>query len=275
MGKTAADGEDNCGSPLAVVDTVKEQAEKLTGQIIPRDNVKLLYGALTDFEQNIGRWYTRGPQDRICLQAHAVFTLCVPGGKASRARTAVERLFDARIIPANWKRADRDCAAWRALFPAGPEKRIADLIRSHVRFHNAKAKNIVFMLQDWERFQVNTGLLQFQGIATVREYLVENISGFGYKAAAHFIRNAGLGMGLEALPIIDTHIYKALAQVFNYRPAKFTHKTYIKAEELFLGWARELKVPILLLDAALWCAYANNWDLSQSDFDNFAPLWHR
>jgi hypothetical protein len=92
---------------------------------------------------------------------------------------------------------------------------------------------------------------------------MESVVGFGEKAASHFMRNTGLMRGWSALPIIDTHIHKAL-EVY-----QLPHKGYPDAECSFTALATKTGIPPLLLDAVLWCAYAKNWDVTHSDFDNF------
>ena len=41
--------------------------------------------------------------------------------------------------------------------------------------------------------------------------------------------------------------------------------------EQFAQLSRDNDLPPLFLDAMAWCAYAKNWDMSKSDFDNFNP----
>lgn len=64
------------------------------------ENCRQLAIALSNFALNRYRWSNLDNiVNRKLLQQHLVFTLLVPGGKASRARTAVDNLTALDILP--------------------------------------------------------------------------------------------------------------------------------------------------------------------------------
>ena len=200
------------------------------------------------------------------LAKHLAFTVMVPAGKAVRALEAVRRLDTIGLLDSPEK---TPAVKWCPY--------AAELIRSDVRFHNQKATRLyhaLLRLPDFMRTMVNMTRLP-EGHTLAEEVLLENahdwlqahVEGLGPKATAHFMRNAGLFSDEFAYPIIDVHIHKVLA-AFGY-----PHDTYGEAETSFRKFAESRHVPIIELDAALWCAYSSNWDITNTDFNNFDVEW--
>jgi hypothetical protein len=134
-------------------------------------------------------------------------------------------------------------------------------IRPNVRFYRTKIKRLEEAIGDWDK--IRDGMEQSRDPESRQTWLMDNITGLGKKAAAHFMRNTGLMSGFNALPIIDVHIHKALEKL------NFKHDAYNEAEVSFKELVYLTALPPLLLDACLWCAYADNWDITHSDYDNF------
>ena len=188
---------------------------------------------------------------------HLAFTCFAPGGRADRARMAVE-LMDST---GDW--FGNPDITW-----SFQEARVAELataITPYVRFPNQKALHFL------ESAAKLPALLTLIGGRTISksqmdgayEYMLDNMPGFGMKSAAHFLRNVGMFGECYAFPIIDVHIHKALESF------GFQHSGYEDAQPAFCHLANLIELPVILLDAALWCSYANNWDISHADFDNF------
>jgi thermostable 8-oxoguanine DNA glycosylase len=222
----------------------------------PPGNIAHMYvdlsARLNTFAGNRYQWLSEKPYENRVLKQHMAFTLLVPGGKASKARKAVELLTTCGYLdnPGGYAVAD-----------------IAEMLRPCVRFHNVKTKRLHHMLVNWPALviYVHTYLTLKSGINPVklRGMISKYVPGFGKKATAHFMRNTGICSGANALPIIDVHIHKAL-EAFGFK-----HATYEEAEESFVGMAKLMCLNVHLLDAWLWCGYANNWDFGNADFDNF------
>ena len=85
----------------------------------------------------------------------------------------------------------------------------------------------------------------------VREWLVENIKGIGYKEASHFLRN----IGFENVAIIDFHIIDILANHgLIEKPKSISKGRYLEIEGVVKKLADELGITLAELDLYLWCA---------------------
>ncbi|MCX7678909.1 MAG: N-glycosylase/DNA lyase [Spirochaetes bacterium] len=85
----------------------------------------------------------------------------------------------------------------------------------------------------------------------MREFLVKEVKGFGWKEASHFLRNIGIGKNLA---ILDRHILKNLviAGCINRIPPSFTKKRYLAIEKQMHEFAHAVKIPFAHLDFVLW-----------------------
>ncbi len=94
-------------------------------------------------------------------------------------------------------------------------------------------------------------LKKFGDAKRAREWLVENVKGYGYKEASHFLRNIGLGADLA---ILDRHILKNLksAGVIRQIPKSLNRKNYLDVEERMRKFARKVRIPLDHLDLVLW-----------------------
>jgi len=83
----------------------------------------------------------------------------------------------------------------------------------------------------------------------LREWLVKNIKGLGYKEASHFLRN----IGFENLAIIDFHIIDLLVRYkIIEKPKTLTKKKYLEIEEILGKIAKKLNMTQSELDLYLW-----------------------
>ena len=83
----------------------------------------------------------------------------------------------------------------------------------------------------------------------IREWLVENIKGVGYKEASHFLRN----IGFKNLAIIDFHIVDLLSR-YNLivKPKSLSKRKYLEIEGLLRKIAGKVGVSLAELDLYLW-----------------------
>ncbi|MEM4230465.1 MAG: N-glycosylase/DNA lyase [Candidatus Pacearchaeota archaeon] len=84
-----------------------------------------------------------------------------------------------------------------------------------------------------------------------REFLVENVKGFGYKEASHFLRN----VGKKNLAIIDFHIIDILTErgvIKNPKTKSLTKSTYLEIENTLRQLAEKLNLSLAELDLYLW-----------------------
>lgn len=83
----------------------------------------------------------------------------------------------------------------------------------------------------------------------LREWLVKNIKGLGYKEASHFLRN----IGYTNFSIIDFHIIDLLIRYgLIKKPMTLTKKKYLEIEKLLREIAEKLNINLAELDLYLW-----------------------
>lgn len=87
--------------------------------------------------------------------------------------------------------------------------------------------------------------------ADLREWLVKNVRGLGYKEASHFLRNVGRG---EDLAILDRHVLKNLVTygVLEEVPRSLTRKRYLDIENKMRAFSKEIGVSMEELDLLFW-----------------------
>lgn len=83
----------------------------------------------------------------------------------------------------------------------------------------------------------------------LRDWIVKNIKGLGYKESSHFLRN----IGYNNYAIIDFHIVDLLVKHdLIEKPKTLTKKRYLEIETLLKKLANELKLTLAELDLYLW-----------------------
>jgi len=114
------------------------------------------------------------------------------------------------------------------------------------RFPNARAKYI----SECQRFKDRIKyVIQSLSGEKLREYLVKNIKGIGYKEASHFLRN----IGFDDYAIIDFHIIDILARNNLIEKSKvISKKNYMEIESVLKNLSKQLNVTLAELDLYLW-----------------------
>jgi N-glycosylase/DNA lyase len=84
---------------------------------------------------------------------------------------------------------------------------------------------------------------------SLREWIVKNIKGIGYKEASHFLRN----IGFNDYSIIDFHIVDLLVS-YNLiqKPKTLTKHKYLEIEQVLKNIGEVLKLNLAELDLYLW-----------------------
>jgi N-glycosylase/DNA lyase len=148
-----------------------------------------------------------------------------------------------------------------------------------VRFYKNKTKYIleakkkfpeilraISSLDTWD----NKESIHIVDIYKIREWLIDNVKGMGYKTASHFLRN----MGNTEVAIIDTHIIKFLAEelcvtfgltyeeaVKEFRKQAGKKEGYLALEKLFQNIAKQNGLSCAELDSFLWKYYSGtSWE---------------
>ncbi len=130
------------------------------------------------------------------------------------------------------------------------EKELSDMIRT-VRFRNHKAKYIKEALKKFEHSDLRKKISSFKKDKEARQWFANNVKGYGYKEASHFLRNVGFGYELA---ILDRHILKNLVRykVIDAIPSSLTPKMYKQIEEKMYGFSNDISIPMHHLDFLLW-----------------------
>lgn len=164
-----------------------------------------------------------------------VFCLLTPQSNAKSCWAAVEGLKNKRI-----------------LFTGNTKQLAANLNRA--RFKNNKAR---YIAEARDRFVplgkhlIKPSLKRLKNVFAMRDWLVSNVKGYGYKEASHFLRNIGLGRDIA---ILDRHILKNLKQagVIRTIPKTISKAKYIEIEDKMRAFSRKIKIPLDHLDLLLW-----------------------
>ena len=114
------------------------------------------------------------------------------------------------------------------------------------RFPNSRAEYISESLKCKDKLKE---IVQFHDKKTLREWIVNNVKGLGYKEASHFLRN----IGFDDYAIIDFHIVDILVcHKLIERPNSLTKKKYLEIEDLLRKLAKKTNLTLAELDLYLW-----------------------
>jgi len=115
------------------------------------------------------------------------------------------------------------------------------------RFPNVRAKYIVDARNYISELEsiINSNIDEIK----IREWVVKNFKGLGYKEASHFLRN----IGYKNLAIIDFHIADLLVKYdLIEKPKSMTKKKYLEIENVLKQLGREVHLDMAKLDLFLW-----------------------
>jgi N-glycosylase/DNA lyase len=115
------------------------------------------------------------------------------------------------------------------------------------RFPNIRSK---YIFQARDKISDLDAVMKSGNIGNdLREWIVKNIKGIGYKEGSHFLRN----IGYEDYAIIDFHIIDVLVK-HNYieKPKSLTKTKYLEIENVLKNLANNLGLNLAELDLYLW-----------------------
>ena len=129
-----------------------------------------------------------------------------------------------------------------------PEPHLAKRLKEcGYRFPNVRAKYIVIARKFKDSLKQT--IQGFDDKNELREWLVENVKGIGYKEASHFLRN----IGFTDFAILDFHIIDILTKYgMIEKPRSLTRRRYLEIEDLLRKTAVESNVTLAELDLYLW-----------------------
>ena len=127
-------------------------------------------------------------------------------------------------------------------------KSLISILKSRTRFHNNKSLYIIYNLKNWNKIRSN---LNNKSIIELRNFIAENVKGYGLKEASHFLRN--IGKSDNQIAILDRHILRNLNALNVIKDEKIkNNKHYFELEQKFLNFSREINIPIDNLDLFFW-----------------------
>ncbi len=114
------------------------------------------------------------------------------------------------------------------------------------RFPNARAKYISESMNCKNEL---SEVIKFHDINRLRDWIVNNVKGLGYKEASHFLRN----IGFDDFAIIDFHIIDILVDNNIIDKPKYLSKNkYFEIENILRKIANETNLSLAELDLYLW-----------------------
>ncbi|MFH1478304.1 MAG: N-glycosylase/DNA lyase [Candidatus Omnitrophota bacterium] len=145
------------------------------------------------------------------------------------------------------KRLEKNCVLLK-----GSKEEIRPYLEG-VRFPNNKAG---YLAEARKIFKNYKGIkikdkIDTKDILKTRDWLANNIKGFGYKEASHFLRNIGFG---KDLAILDRHILKNLKKygIIKRIPGSLSKKEYLYIEEKMKGFFKKLNISLEEIDLLFW-----------------------
>ena len=129
-----------------------------------------------------------------------VFCLLTPQSNAKKCWFAVEEIFKLKQIN---------------------EESIKQILKSKTRLHNNKAGYVLEAMNKWDEIKQN---LNNSNITELRNYLADNIKGYGLKEASHFLRN--IGKSNNKIAILDRHILNNLISLDIIQDSKIKNKAH-------------------------------------------------
>src|SRR3989344_9129524 len=144
-----------------------------------------------------------------------VFCLLTPQSNAQRCWRAVEEIFGKEKFD---------------------EISLKEILKTKTRFHNTKAKRVVNNLKKWG--EVKNKISNCRSIE-LRNWLAENINGYGLKEASHFVRN--IGKSDDKIAILDRHILRNLkSNSIIYEEKIKSKKHYLEIEKKYLDFSEKI-----------------------------------
>lgn len=125
---------------------------------------------------------------------------------------------------------------------------IKKYLRGKTRFYRNKSDYLIQYKKNHHK--IRNQIKNIKNSKELRDYLVQNVKGIGYKESSHFLRN----MGYRNLAILDRHILRNLKDlnVINEIPKSLNKKQYIEIEDNFQNFSKKINIPMDELDLLFW-----------------------
>lgn len=130
------------------------------------------------------------------------------------------------------------------------EANLRRILKGKTRFHNNKAKYVFEAIKKWDEIKEKIKMNKFSTIE-LRNFLAENIRGYGLKEASHFLRN--IGKSNNQIAILDRHILNNLKSLNIIKDSKIkSKKNYLEIEKKFINFSNKINIPVDELDLLFW-----------------------
>ena len=123
-------------------------------------------------------------------------------------------------------------------------------LRQNTRFYRNKAGYIKEAMKKWA--EIKKKIEETKNPVLLRDWLVKNVKGLGYKEASHFLRN--IGKSQNKIAILDRHILRNLKgySVIKEIPKTISKKAYLDIEAGMRIFSEKTGIPLDELDLLLW-----------------------
>jgi len=197
------------------------------------EKIKELFSLYKKFHNEIQKRkqeFVNGKKDKTLVLKELCFCLLTPQSKATNCWQAVEILF-------------------KKGFPKMTVSQIQSVLKKYTRFYKTKTK---WVIEATKKFDIIWQLVNKNFEPEIlREILVREIKGMGYKETSHFLRNIGYSFDLA---IIDRHILQNLLyyRVISSIPKSINKNRYLELEQKFIKFSQDIKISLVDLDLLFW-----------------------
>ena len=124
-------------------------------------------------------------------------------------------------------------------------------VHKKVRFYNKRSEYLHYNKEKLNELNKTLNeILAIKNKHKKREYIKNNLKGFGLKEASHFLRNTGT----KGLCIIDKHVMRVMKEleVIDKEATIKKDEDYYEIEQKIIMFAKQNKLNIDVLDLAAW-----------------------
>jgi N-glycosylase/DNA lyase len=142
----------------------------------------------------------------------------------------------------------------RDLLVDGSQEEMSKNLEGVYRFNNLRPSFIIHTrntLKEKNNFELKKLIESLKNSPDeLRDFFVENVKGFGYKEASHFLRN----IGLKGYAILDKHIINSLIEfrIINEVKMPLNKERYKELEGKLRVFSNEIEIAMDELDLLLW-----------------------
>lgn len=200
-----------------------------------KENLKRIYREYrSDIKERLKEFKEIGEKGtREDIFRELVFCLLTPQSKARMCWRAVERLTEGKLMV------------------KGRKKQIQNVMHG-VRFKYKKSEYIVKAREKFFGDDIlYKRIKESPDYFDLREFIVKEIKGLGWKESSHFLRNIGKG---ENLAILDRHILRNLAglKIIESIPSNLSERKYKNIEKRMKNFSENIGINMEELDLVLW-----------------------